>query len=293
MQQTEIITDETLRELTAHGKSGFPFAYYSEEIDKYEKGYVEWHWHNEFEWLYAKRGTVYCHIAANEIRLDAGDAIFINSRTIHKQSSDNGSIADSILYMPEFISANETSVYSDFIKPVILSGCLYFVFKNEDPRDKSIIMLLKEAFKNAKNGNDIDIKVSVLSLWNEFFKYKENEIDSIPESKDIHIQTRTLEMVRFIEKNYREKILLENIAKAGGVSKSEALRCFHAMFGTTPIKFLTQYRLNRAKDMLLSTDCSVTRAALECGIDNISYFVRIFSKEFEMTPKKFCKRRFE
>ena len=47
---TEIITDETLREIREHGTPEFPFEYYLDDIDEIGQGYVEWHWHNEIEW---------------------------------------------------------------------------------------------------------------------------------------------------------------------------------------------------------------------------------------------------
>ena len=49
MQITEIITDETLREIREHGTPEFPFEYYLDDIDEIGQGYVEWHWHNEID----------------------------------------------------------------------------------------------------------------------------------------------------------------------------------------------------------------------------------------------------
>lgn len=287
MQATKILTDETLRELTKHGENNFPFAFYSEEINKYEKGYIEWHWHHEFELVYVKRGTAYCHIESKTITLNAGCAIFINSRVFHKFSSEADTSICDILYLPEFISPENSSIYTEYVHPVIMSGCMYFTFDNTEEPFREIISLLGEVFENAKHGSTIDIKISVLTLWKNLFECIKKELSSPPEGKNILLQTRTLTMVQFIEKHYREKITLKDIAKAGDVSKSEALRCFQAMFGTPPIQFLIQYRLNRAKDLLMTTGCSVTKAALDSGIDNISYFVRAFSKHFGVTPKKF------
>ena len=52
MQITEIITDDTLREIREHGTPEFPFEYYLDDIDEIGQGYVEWHWHNEIEWAW-------------------------------------------------------------------------------------------------------------------------------------------------------------------------------------------------------------------------------------------------
>ena len=51
MTYLETLTDESLREISRHGSADFPFAYYKEAIHQYQKGYIEWHWHQEFEWV--------------------------------------------------------------------------------------------------------------------------------------------------------------------------------------------------------------------------------------------------
>ena len=94
-------------------------------------------------------------------------------------------------------------------------------------------------------------------------------------------------MMQFIVKNYREKISLDEIAAAANISKSEALRCFHLGIRSTPVRYLVDFRLNRAKELLEATNDTVTEIAAEVGIDNISYFVRIFTRKFGMTPRAY------
>lgn len=82
MQITEIITDETLREIREHGTPEFPFEYYLDDIDEIGQGYVEWHWHNEIEWAWVESGKVICRIGNEKIILEAGGGDF------YKQQSD-------------------------------------------------------------------------------------------------------------------------------------------------------------------------------------------------------------
>ena len=100
-------------------------------------------------------------------------------------------------------------------------------------------------------------------------------------------RSRMRTMMQFIADNYKEKITLADIAGSASISKSEALRCFNSCVGMTPVKYLTALRLEKAAKLLLSTDDTVTRIAVECGIDNISYFIRIFTAAFGVTPKAY------
>ena len=52
-----------------------------------------------------------------------------------------------------------------------------------------------------------------------------------------------------------------------------------------------EYRLEQARIRLLSTNDSVTRIAVECGVENISYFVRRFSARYGCTPLAYRKKK--
>lgn len=288
MQPTDTITDDTLRELYAHGTKSFPFAYYYEDLQKYNRGYIEWHWHNEFEWVYVESGTLDCLIGLDRIRLYPGDGIFINSKIIHRLESEDGAIIPNILFMPELLAPQDASIFRNYVSPVLLSGCAYLILRQDEKQARKNLSLLRKVFETARCGTELDIQITILTLWRTFFHSMKEHFSPRENKKDMLLQARTLAMAQFIADNYQKKISLENIARAGGVSKSEALRCFHNMFQSTPIQFLIQYRLNRAKDLLLSAECTVTQAAIESGIENVSYFIRIFTKQFGVTPKKFA-----
>lgn len=287
MQLSEIITDDTLRELYSHGTKSFPFAYYHEDIRKYKQGYIEWHWHTEFEWIYVESGTLDCLIGLERIQLYSGDEIFINSKIIHRLESKEGAIIPNILFLPEFLAPQDTSIFRNYVSPVLISGCPYLIFRQNEKCGQQTLPLLYNVFTTAQNGAELDIQISVLTLWNTFFHSAKEHFTPYENKKDLLLQARTLAMVQFIADNYQKKISLEDIAQAGRVSKSESLRCFHNMFQSTPIQFLIQYRLNRARDLLLSAECTVTQAAIESGIENVSYFIRIFTRQFGITPKKY------
>ena len=60
VQITKIVTDETLKELRAHGTEKFPFQYNREEMQQFDEEKIEWHWHREFEFVKVMYGSVYC-----------------------------------------------------------------------------------------------------------------------------------------------------------------------------------------------------------------------------------------
>ncbi|WP_055296486.1 AraC family transcriptional regulator [Coprococcus sp. AF99-45] len=288
MQITEIITDETLREIREHGTPEFPFEYYLDDIDEIGQGYVEWHWHNEIEWAWVESGKVICRIGNEKIILEAGEGIFINSRVIHRFETPGGALMPNILHAPELLAARESAIYQKYVSPVITYGKEYVILEKE--KNSGILSLLDEIYKDAGKEmlrKELIIQNKISRLWDELFEEVPDIVQRESRNKNLLLQSRLREMMQFIENHYKERISLERLAAEANISKSEALRCFKRGIGTTPVKYLIDYRLERAKELLCKTNDTIIRVAADVGIDNTSYFVRIFKKMYGMTPGAF------
>ena len=114
--------------------------------------------------------------------------------------------------------------------------------------------------------------------------------DEVPVSytSDISLQRR---MNTYIYEHYQEKITLDDIAGAAGVSRSKCAGLFRKYTQKTPVNFLNSYRLEMAARMLTSTDEPVSYIANACGIGEQSYFNRLFMKEFGCTPLEWRKAK--
>ena len=66
----------------------------------------------------------------------------------------------------------------------------------------------------------------------------------------MYMYKRVVEAKLFIDRNYNEKIDLENISDKAHFSKYHFLRLFKATFGKSPHKYLTDVRLLNAKKLL-------------------------------------------
>ena len=97
-------------------------------------------------------------------------------------------------------------------------------------------------------------------------------------------------MTVFIREHFMDRISLGDIAEAGNIGKNEAIRCFRAGRGMTPIEYLRKYRLSQAEKLLLETDSSFTEIASLTGFDDPGYFSRLFKKEFGESPRAMKKR---
>ena len=70
------------------------------------------------------------------------------------------------------------------------------------------------------------------------------------------------------------------------MSEATLRRLFHEYTGASPIEYRNTLRLNRAKNMLESGEYNVSEAAYRAGFSNLSFFIRLYKREFGHTPKK-------
>ncbi|MDT9724869.1 helix-turn-helix domain-containing protein [Xylanibacillus composti] len=92
------------------------------------------------------------------------------------------------------------------------------------------------------------------------------------------------EIARYLELNYARALRLQEIADHCHGSPYHLHRTFKRIKGTTPIEYLQQIRINRARALLQQTSWPISEIAGEVGIPNVSYFTTIFKKMTGRTP---------
>lgn len=91
----------------------------------------------------------------------------------------------------------------------------------------------------------------------------------------------------YMEKNYKYPITLDELADLICVSKSYLCRTFKEAYGITPVSYLLKVRINKAKQLLISTDMKIKLLCQETGFNDTSYFCMIFKRMEGMTPDEF------
>lgn len=93
----------------------------------------------------------------------------------------------------------------------------------------------------------------------------------------------------FLQDHYAENLSLDKIAHACSVNKYYFHRTFKKFMGVTPNEYLITIRLNKAKELLRTTDLRVNQVASLVGIDNTSHFINTFKKHEGITPYEYSK----
>ena len=87
----------------------------------------------------------------------------------------------------------------------------------------------------------------------------------------------------FIDENYYESIGLEEISQQAFLSRFHFHRLFTKIYRSTPHRYLTQKRIEKAKQ-LLAENKAINDVCSEVGFESIGSFSTLFKKEIGFAP---------
>jgi AraC-like DNA-binding protein len=90
-----------------------------------------------------------------------------------------------------------------------------------------------------------------------------------------------------VDRQYADPLDLDELARAAGVSKYHFLRAFAAVYGRTPAVYLAERRIERAQDLLRSTNLTVTEVCMLVGYSSLGSFSAKFRQLVGVTPSEY------
>ena len=286
-QFTKIETNDVLMETALHGSEAYPFRYYYENLALFDFNCIDWHWHNEFEFVYIARGDVSVDIGDSHFMLHTGQGIMINSKALHRFHSEGDAIIPNFLFKPSFIAPAESRIYQKYVTPILSSALEYIIFQENICWQADVLNIMKEIISLQDTGCNRELAVSmhIQQLWlllleNVSFETSNNKTTVIS-------RTRLQLMMQYIHTHYSENISLEDIANSAAISKSSALHLFHANLKMTPVNYLISYRLKQAALLLIGTENKIAVISSQIGFNNVDHFCRSFKKTYGITPTEY------
>lgn len=125
-----------------------------------------------------------------------------------------------------------------------------------------------------------------LKIWSILFENSNTSVSAKSRNNDF---TTLKNMIGYIQKFYREKVTLDDIAAAGAVGQSKCCKLFDKYIGVTPNTYLIQYRLHQSTWYLKNTDMTITEIAQTVGFSGSSYYAEAFRKWHKHSPSEYRK----
>lgn len=88
--------------------------------------------------------------------------------------------------------------------------------------------------------------------------------------------------------NYTDpELSVQAIAVHAGISEVHLRRIFKSALNTTPTRYINYLRLEKAKNMLISSNYTIAEISLSVGFLDQYYFSRLFKKEIGISPSEY------
>ena len=95
--------------------------------------------------------------------------------------------------------------------------------------------------------------------------------------------------IKYIEANYRrEDLYTPQLAAMSGMGETYYRSIFISVFSVAPAKYIQNYRIEKAKELLVNSAGSIEDIATGVGFANSSYFCKVFKSTVGITPTEFA-----
>lgn len=292
MQIRDFRIDQNLRELTEHRTVVLPIACYETTINQNINGYIPLHWHDELQFIHVIKGEAIFQVNEEKMTVQEGEGLFINKGCLHMATDKDHSDCTYICLnvSSEFVLSQE--LFTNFVNPYIQATNIpYLHLVSSHPWVRNIfssMMKINQLINQQPPYYEIDISVHMTFIWKNLII---NGIQLEYEEKERLKNQRMKQMLVWIHSHYAEKIGLDDIARAGGLSRSECCRYFKRFLKKTALNYVTDYRIQKSLLLLQQSEANVTDVAYQVGFNSTSYFIDKFRKSMNMTPLAYKKEK--
>jgi len=249
-----------------------------------EGKYMGTHSHSAMELVKVNEGMAVCSFAKCEVPIFKGEVLVVNPFTVHElKANDECEITYIQTDIFGYINREKLGIINEYI---LVNTALPYKKYDESSEVNDLFERIKNEAERAENGAELYIKSYVFAILASMTRTGVFPEERVLPDKEFY---RILPCVEFIEKNYKEKIYLDDIAKAVGTDKFQLCKAFKRLAGNTIVDFINFVRLRKAEELLMEGSLTVSQIALDCGFSSIQYFNKVFKSHFACPPKSYRK----
>ena len=242
-------------------------------------------WHREPELVYVTKGSAECIVNGEELTLEEGGFILLNSEDVHlvRPVGESSCSLLSMIFSLEYIKMFRNSV----------DGILFDLESDKEVKEKinSLLGEIAKSFENKSNYNSL-LQIAYVNhiyylILEHCVCYKRLPASSgLPKRDFSYAKTA----ISYINENYTREITLDEISMIVNLSPSYFSKYFKKVTQISYSEYLANLRLEKAIQDMLENNTSVSAAALRNGFANVKSFITQCKKVYKCTPAQYKKR---
>ena len=255
-----------------------PFIFHT---DKTKSSRIAPNWHENIEILHCTQGEGYILLGGEVVPISGGETVVANSNVIHSCRSDT-------YMMYSYLIIDKSFCIDNSINTDVVRFSKHFV-NNEIT---GLFSTLANIYRTNSNPTDTPFTVAKIRkcVLDILVSMCENNLDvtGTPEKNNTTCIGYVEKAITFINRNYTDRITLDDVCEHAGISKFYLSREFKTVTGFTVITYINTLRCRFARD-LIKRGFAVSDAACKSGFDNMSYFTRTFKRYVGVLPSEFAR----
>lgn len=249
-----------------------------------------YHWHQCLEVLYIEAGVGIVVVDNQQYTLRPGRIFIFPQGKLHKvtvESSRSNIYKRNILHIDASVLTSYFNAFNEFrvvLENISATDSKAFVYDLGQSQDyiRRMLDLYEVKYRSVSNKVEV-MAVLLLNLFQLF-------------SEDAYVRTAATgkissKIMRLIERDFRTRLTLKDIAENLDISQSYASRVFRKETGGTIQEYLLIRRVKYACDLLENTELSVAQIAELAGFNHATYFIRCFKELLGCAPLRYRNRQ--
>jgi len=254
-------------------------------------GNVSLHNHEFFELVFIERGVALHSHEGNTQILTTGDVFIILPGEVHSYISTNNTSLYNCLFIIDSLKGHEQDIREMQGLSWLLKGRTDFqqVHAGLAETQELLLYLEKMIWERLNRGVGWELKIKSLlyGLLVAYARLYGNARLSAEGAKSNF--KHVFEAVAYIESNYQHEVLLEDVARATGLSAGYLSKQFKSLLGSTPAEYARSFRMAKAAELLRNEGTSVAAVSEAMGFSDLSLFSRQFRQVTGVSPTGFRK----
>lgn len=254
------------------------------EYSKVPSSFIAMHWHDALEIISVLDGELLVETEQKHFHLTAGHCILLNPNILHSTTSVTGNTS---------ILVQIPLQYLEHYIPDIHERQFIWNPLTQNQKELTKIEYIKETLQQMLVLDDIrpdgyELRFQSL-LFELFYQLYHNFSHKLSAASITHSEKQK-ERLRFIfqytEKNYKNAITLDEIAKEMHLQTNYFCRFFKTQTGTTYLNYVNEYRISKIYQDLIVTDIPIKDLLEIHGFTNYKLFRTMFFNRFMQTPNQ-------
>ncbi|MCI8764624.1 MAG: AraC family transcriptional regulator [Lachnospiraceae bacterium] len=274
-----ISTNEELQEEVMFLSDDFPIAMYTQSYNDDASDYIPLHWHDELQITWVSQGELEYSINGDTFKLGADKLLLVKNHQLHSSKTigqDTRTLC--INFTPDIF---HPLILKNYILPLLQRDAFSYSLLLLSPYQLSPLKKLLN-WKNEPLGY-----FSVSNFLSHIFEQILNEFEEGEDAGNYEEIRLFQTMLSYIHNNYPDPLNVRQIADRAVISKNLCTALFRKYTGLSPIKYLNEYRLYTAKNLITHTDRTISEISADVGYNQISHFIEQFRNSYGLSPLKY------